>query len=308
MAKSPFFARIRAQVLQLTASVPSGKVCTHQSMGEYLDVMPRHVAYILSQLEDHEKVVYPWHRVVSSDASLGTPKQNPDGASQADLLRAEGLLVSGNQVVSTFAHVFVAAEHLRSGLERQKRPDNAPGASRGRRHDAMKMASPVRTRYAPLTEQDIEDLVPVLHHAPVFEFIGGLPTRDEFVIGLRRAIAGPPATHADELWINHGVRLLETGELIGRVEATVHHRLAEVAFLYSPAVWGQGYAAEGLHWLHQHLRGLGMASMLWATTHPQNQRSAALLRRAGYVQASTVDLPLLYSYDEGDLVFSRSLG
>lgn len=165
----------------------------------------------------------------------------------------------------------------------------------------------LRTGFAPLTELDIDDLLPVLHHEPVFEFIGGLPSRDDFVLGLCRALAGPPPTQADQHWINHGVRLLETGELIGRVEATVHDGLAEVAFLYSPAVWGKGYAAEGLRWLHEHLRGYGSVSMLWATTLPQNSRSAALLRRAGYEQASTRGLPRLYSYDEGDLVFCRRL-
>lgn len=110
----------------LTASVPAGRVCTYQSMGEYLDVMPRHVAYILSQLEDNEKFVYPWHRVVSGDTRLGTPKQNPDGQSQADLLRDEGILVSGNKVVSSFDRVFISADQLPSGLAKQTRPADVP--------------------------------------------------------------------------------------------------------------------------------------------------------------------------------------
>jgi methylated-DNA-protein-cysteine methyltransferase-like protein len=125
VAKSPFFARIRMQVLQLTAAVPEGKVCTYQSMGKHLDVMPRHVAYILSQLEPHEKLEYPWHRVVSGDLSLGAPKQNPDGTMQADLLRNEGLLVSGNKVISSVERVLIDAAKLPSGLAKQERPDNA---------------------------------------------------------------------------------------------------------------------------------------------------------------------------------------
>jgi methylated-DNA-protein-cysteine methyltransferase-like protein len=126
MPSSPFFARIREHVLQLTAAVPEGRVCTFQSVGEYLDVMPRHVAYILSQLEDDEKCVYPWHRVVSSDGSLGRSKTNPDGTSQAELLRAEGILVSGNRIAASFALVFIPAEQLPSGLPKQTRPPDAP--------------------------------------------------------------------------------------------------------------------------------------------------------------------------------------
>jgi len=128
MANSPFFERIRSHVLQITASIPEGKVCTYQSMGEYLDVMPRHVAYILSQLADEEKYVYPWHRVVGGNASLGAPKKNPDGMSQAELLRGEGLLISGNKLSSGFEQVFIAAENLPSGLPKQKRPEDAPVA------------------------------------------------------------------------------------------------------------------------------------------------------------------------------------
>ncbi len=124
--KSDAFARIRQQVLQLTSAVPAGSVCTYQSLGEYLDVMPRHVAYILSQLEAHEKLVYPWHRVVGGDGSLGTPKRNPDGTLQADLLTAEGILVSGNRVASAFERVFIPAGQLPSGLPRQERPAEAP--------------------------------------------------------------------------------------------------------------------------------------------------------------------------------------
>ncbi len=136
MATSPFFARIREHVLQLTAAVPEGKVCTFQSMGEYLDVMPRHVAYILSQLEDNEKFVYPWHRIVSGDTSLGTLKKNPDGASQAELLRDEGILISNNKVASSFEQVFICAEQLPSGLARQKRPTNAPAPKQSRSKQA----------------------------------------------------------------------------------------------------------------------------------------------------------------------------
>jgi RimJ/RimL family protein N-acetyltransferase len=163
------------------------------------------------------------------------------------------------------------------------------------------------TMYSPLTVNDIEELVPVLHSEAVFEFIGGMPSRADFTLGLQRAIAGPPKKDGKEHWINYGVRLAETNELIGRIEATVHDDLAEVGFLYSPKVWGKGYATEGLLWLHHYLRGFKNVSNLWATTHPQNLRSAALLKKAGYVEAAARGLPVLYSYDAGDRVFHCSV-
>jgi methylated-DNA-protein-cysteine methyltransferase-like protein len=137
---SPFYARIRQQVLQLTAAVPAGKVCTFQSMGEHLDVMPRHVAYILSQLDHSEKLRYPWHRVVSGDGSLGSPKTHPDGTSQAELLRAEGILVSGKRIAIGFADVFVPAALLPSGLPQQQRPPDAPVPKSNRRRPSRKQS------------------------------------------------------------------------------------------------------------------------------------------------------------------------
>ena len=67
MPASLFLARVRVHVLQLTVAVPEGKGCSHQSMGEFLDVMPRHGAYILSRSGEAEKFVYPWHRVVGGE-------------------------------------------------------------------------------------------------------------------------------------------------------------------------------------------------------------------------------------------------
>jgi methylated-DNA-protein-cysteine methyltransferase related protein len=126
MPASPVFARIKAQVLQLTSAIPAGKVCTFQSIGKHLDVVPRHVAYVLSQLEDSEKRTFAWHRVLSSDGSLGTPKTGADGRAQAELLRDEGLLISNNRIEPDMSRVFIAASALDSGLPKQTRPANAP--------------------------------------------------------------------------------------------------------------------------------------------------------------------------------------
>jgi RimJ/RimL family protein N-acetyltransferase len=161
--------------------------------------------------------------------------------------------------------------------------------------------------YSPLLEGDIEELAAVLHNEAVYQFIGGVPSRTEFDLWLRRSIAGPPTESTGEQWINVAVRLAETGQIIGRLEANLHDELAEVAFLYSPKLWGCGYASKGLHWLHDQLRQHPSVRSLWATTHPENQRSAALLVKCGYAAASSQELPVLYSYERGDLVFQRGV-
>jgi methylated-DNA-protein-cysteine methyltransferase related protein len=126
MAKSPFFIRIKSDVLRLVSAIPKGKVCSYSSIGEHLDVVPRHVAYILSTLEPMEKIHYPWYRVVGGDGKLGKLKRSQSGETQSELLRLEGVLVADNNIESSLQKVFVQAEKLKSGVSKQVRPADAP--------------------------------------------------------------------------------------------------------------------------------------------------------------------------------------
>lgn len=120
-------------MLAIVDAIPPGRVTTHRSIGEHLDVMPRHVAYILSQLDEASKRVHPWHRVVSADGSLGVQKRAPDGATQAALLRAEGVPVASNSLAPHLGAAFVAAGDLDHGILAQTRPAGAASAGRRRR-------------------------------------------------------------------------------------------------------------------------------------------------------------------------------
>jgi methylated-DNA-protein-cysteine methyltransferase related protein len=128
MAGSPFYARIKADVLKIVSSIPKGKVCTFSSIGEHLDVVPRHVAYILSTLEPLEKIQYPWHRVVGNDGTLGKPKSSETGESQSELLMIDGIVVTGNSIAASFTKTFVECSLLESGVVKQSRPIDAPVA------------------------------------------------------------------------------------------------------------------------------------------------------------------------------------
>ncbi len=122
MPKSSAFIRIKTHVLQIVAAIPYAKLTTFRSVAEHLDVVPRHVAYILTMLTMDEKIDYPWFRVVSDDASLGVPKHGADDRSQAELLLEEGLIVSGNSVKASFEQAFIPAGSLESGVAQQTHP------------------------------------------------------------------------------------------------------------------------------------------------------------------------------------------
>ncbi|HIK13792.1 MAG TPA: MGMT family protein [Leptolyngbyaceae cyanobacterium M33_DOE_097] len=128
MAKSAAFARIKSQVLTLTYSIPVGRVSTYRSLGEHLDVMPRHVAYILTTLKEEEKADLPWYRVVSDNGAVSAP--NPVKAkAQMELLAAEGVAIGPQKTILNFAAIFVAAPDLASGIPPQKRSHPAPELS-----------------------------------------------------------------------------------------------------------------------------------------------------------------------------------
>jgi RimJ/RimL family protein N-acetyltransferase len=155
-----------------------------------------------------------------------------------------------------------------------------------------------------LTLRDLDALEALLRNEAVYEHIGGVPSSELFRLRMTRALAGPPPARSNDRWLNFALRDAASGELLGRLEATVHDGLAEVAFLIGPAHWGRGVATQGLLWMHGQLAGLP----LWGTTVPANKRSQALMLRCGYRPVAPETAPNLYSHDPGDLVFTRDAG
>lgn len=130
---SPFFARIKGDVLTIVAAVPERRVVSFADIGAQLDVMPRHVAYILAQLSEIEKATLPWHRVVAADGRLGVPKAGADGTSQRALLAAEGAAFDHDGRITDFVARRIEVAALPHGVPRQARATEAPPAPGRRR-------------------------------------------------------------------------------------------------------------------------------------------------------------------------------
>jgi methylated-DNA-protein-cysteine methyltransferase related protein len=108
MAKSAAFARIKKEVLSIVEAIPSGKVSTYKAIGESLDVMPRHVAYILTTLGEDESEQIPWHRVVSEGGKITAPKLLDE---QILRLSVENLICK-NGKITDFENSFVSPNNL----------------------------------------------------------------------------------------------------------------------------------------------------------------------------------------------------
>jgi RimJ/RimL family protein N-acetyltransferase len=161
-----------------------------------------------------------------------------------------------------------------------------------------------RLTYEPLALVHADELFRVLDDPLVGRYTGGpdvttlaaMRERIEFLSG------GASPSDPDEKWVNVVARRLEDGQIVGRLEATVHGDRGELAYVFGPAWWGQGYATEGVLWLIDHLTHTFQLASLWACVHPHNVASQRLAQRVGLVPTDPPE-PVPMSYDEGDLVF-----
>lgn len=92
--KSKAFARIRAEVIRLVGLIPEGKFTTYGSIAIHMNVMARHVAFVMSSLTDEESATLPWHRVVSADARISPMMPVTSAKKQRSRLKKEGMKVN----------------------------------------------------------------------------------------------------------------------------------------------------------------------------------------------------------------------
>ena len=89
--KSLAFARIRAEVIRLVGLIPAGKFTTYGSIAVHMNVVPRHVASVLSRLTAEESAALPWHRVVGAEARISPTMAPLLAQCQRERLETEGL-------------------------------------------------------------------------------------------------------------------------------------------------------------------------------------------------------------------------
>ncbi len=124
MAGSDAFARITRDVLKIVAPIPRGRVTTFQSIGDCIDVPPRHVAYALSRAcASSENGSAPLHLVVGVDGKV--PAKPID---VVDRLAAEKINVTGGRVMN-FDKKFIDAATLEIVPEATHRPAQYAGAA-----------------------------------------------------------------------------------------------------------------------------------------------------------------------------------
>jgi RimJ/RimL family protein N-acetyltransferase len=104
-----------------------------------------------------------------------------------------------------------------------------------------------------------------------------------------------------ELWLNWVVRL-PSSELIGYVQATVHHNgRAAIAYVLSSNYWGRGLARKAVQAMITELVEHYQVRTLSAVLKRENHRSARLLERLGF-QAASPELAAQVEVEPGELL------
>lgn len=85
-----------AQVYAVTRRIPRGKVTSYGRIAQMLGRpnAARAVGYALNALKDHEDHGVPWQRVINSQGRISIVNREHSAHEQAELLRAEGVVVS----------------------------------------------------------------------------------------------------------------------------------------------------------------------------------------------------------------------
>jgi methylated-DNA-protein-cysteine methyltransferase related protein len=112
MPKSTAFIQIKAGAIEITANIPVGHVTTYSAIGQHLNVMPRHVAYILTMLNLEEKLELPWYRVVAEKGAISLGKLTTRHHTQIDYLQQEGIQITTKNRIDNFDKLFCSPRQL----------------------------------------------------------------------------------------------------------------------------------------------------------------------------------------------------
>jgi RimJ/RimL family protein N-acetyltransferase len=161
------------------------------------------------------------------------------------------------------------------------------------------MSTPLQ--FKPIAPWHADALFRALDFDSVYEFVNSPrpASPSEITSQIDRYIRGP-IPGSDEVWLNFVV--LVGLQVIGHIQSTIVDSRAEIAYLFSPVVAGQGYATQSAQWLIEHVNQTHGIHDFWATSDPRNVRSISLLERCGFTKTLLPPEGLL-SYEEGDDVF-----
>jgi ribosomal-protein-alanine N-acetyltransferase len=148
-----------------------------------------------------------------------------------------------------------------------------------------------RLRLEPMHALHAPALFPVISDPALYTWIDqGPPASIERLEAVYRRVEGRRSPDGSELWLNwvlfQDPAPDPTPAPLGYVQASVAaDGRAWVAYMLGRSTWGQGYAAEAVAAMLQHLFGAIGVRQAMAMVEQDNARSIALVKRLGFHRA-----------------------
>jgi [ribosomal protein S5]-alanine N-acetyltransferase len=147
-----------------------------------------------------------------------------------------------------------------------------------------------RLRLEPQVKAHAKVMLTVLSDPKMYMFIPGDPPTDLVALEMRyEQLESRRSSDGLEYWLNWIV--FTNNAAIGRVEASVHidEARADVAYVFNPTAWGQGFAAEAMNAMLEHLQLDLRVKKFTANVDTRNEASIRLLKRLGFRQISLIE-------------------
>jgi len=152
----------------------------------------------------------------------------------------------------------------------------------------------LRVRLDPLRVELARPMFDVLADERIYEFISERPPKSvEHLEARYEILATRLSPDATCRWLNWCVFSIKDRRYVGYVQATVPVQgdSAEIAYVFSPLFWGQGFAFNAVAVMLSMLaRDYGCKHFI-AHTEMTNLRSVSLLRRLGFIRESAAGDP-----------------
>jgi methylated-DNA-protein-cysteine methyltransferase-like protein len=126
---APTREEIAHDVLALASRVPAGSVTTYGSIAEALQLTPRRVARVFSDMTKEQSKVVPWYRVVNASGAVA-PGNDTRVRMQIRRLQQEGVVFGRGRAIAGFREVFVPAWMLLRRRGGGQRATRSPSASK----------------------------------------------------------------------------------------------------------------------------------------------------------------------------------
>ncbi len=155
-----------------------------------------------------------------------------------------------------------------------------------------------RLQIEAITAHHADHLFEVMLDDAIYLYVDEEPERDKVQLARRYDFLSRGAPEgSDEIWLNWAVKIKSQEQYpeqyIGTLQATLYpNSSADIAYMFSSAFWGKGYATEATVALCHYLFDEHNVSKIFVSVDTKNEPSIKLAKKLGFSCVETVGCTL----------------